>query len=123
MAADEEAPAEGDEPVVEEYAYYGFDPDIVTNYITNRKKLGYVRITVELMVRNADDLIEIEHHDPLLRSAMLEILGNQEEEQVKSITGREQIRRECYDTINRLLKQETGKAMVVNLLFTRYLYD
>lgn len=106
-----------------EYAYYGFEPEIVTNYISSRKKLGFVRVSVELMVASPDDLLVLEHHDPLLRAAIVEILGNQQEEQIKSMTGREDIRRECYDTVNQLLKQETGDAKVVNLLFTRYLYD
>lgn len=105
------------------YAYYGFEPEIVTNYISNRKKLGFVRISVELMVKSPDDLVVIEHHDPLLRAAIVEILGNQPEDRIKSLTGREEIRKECYEELNKLLQQETGRAMVVNLLFTRYLYD
>ncbi|WP_394132579.1 flagellar basal body-associated protein FliL [Shewanella maritima] len=105
------------------YAYYGFEPDIVTNYISNRKKLGFVKISVELMVQNPNDLIDLEHHDPLLRAAIVEILGNQSEDRVKSLAGREEIRRECFEMVNRLIEQETGKATVVNLLFTKYLYD
>ncbi len=108
---------------VEDYAYYGFEPDIVTNYISNRKKLGFVKISVELMVKDPNDLVSLEHHDPLLRSAIVEILGNQSEDKVKSLSGREEIRRECYETVNRLMEQEVGKAIVVNLLFTKYLYD
>jgi flagellar FliL protein len=114
--------AEGEE-ALDNYAYYGFEPDIVTNYISNRKKLGYVKISVELMVKASEDLIVLEHHDPLLRAAIIEILGSQTEDKVKSLTGKEEIRRECYDTLNRLLEQEIGKPLVVNLLFTKYLYD
>ncbi|KFZ35965.1 flagellar basal body protein FliL [Shewanella mangrovi] len=110
-------------PESDTYAYYGFEPEIVTNYISNRKKLGFVRISVELMVKNPDDLVVIEHHDPLLRSAIVEILGNQPEDRIKSLTGREEIRKECYEELNKLLQQETGKSLIVNLLFTRYLYD
>ncbi|MFQ6372088.1 flagellar basal body-associated protein FliL [Shewanella sp. YIC-542] len=109
--------------VSDSYAYYGFEPEIVTNYISNRKKLGFVRISVELMVKDQQDLLSIQHHDPLLRAAIVEILGNQTEDKIKSLTGREDIRRECFETINRLLQHETGKKIVVNLLFTRYLYD
>lgn len=112
-----------DEAELEDYAYYGFEPEIVTNYISNRKKLGFVRISVELMVKNPNDLVDIEHHDPLLRAAIVEILGNQAEDKVKSLTGREEIRRECYEAVNRLMEQEVGRSLVVNLLFTRYLYD
>lgn len=109
--------------ISEEYAYYGFEPEIVTNYISNRKKLGFVRISVELMVKNPADLVSIEHHDPLLRAAIVEILGNQAEDKVKSLSGRDEIRRECYEMVNRLLEKETGRSLVVNLLFTKYLYD
>lgn len=112
-----------DEVALEDYAYYGFEPEIVTNYISNRKKMGFVRISVELMVKDPNDLVSIEHHDPLLRSAIVEILGNQDENKIKSLTGREEIRRECYEKINSLMEQETGRGFVVNLLFTRYLYD
>ncbi|WP_438944568.1 flagellar basal body-associated protein FliL [Shewanella electrica] len=118
-AADEAKPPVGSD----NYAYYGFEPEIVTNYISNRKKLGFVRISVELMVKSPEDLVQIEHHDPLLRSAMVEILGNQPEDRVKSIAGREEIRKECFDELNKLLQQETGKSLIVNLLFTSYLYD
>ncbi|ACJ31655.1 Flagellar basal body-associated protein FliL [Shewanella piezotolerans WP3] len=112
-----------DDKPLEEYAYYGFEPEIVTNYISNRNKLGYVRISVELMVKKPEDLVSLERHDPLLRAAIVEILGNQTEDKVKSLTGKEEIRRECYKMVNRLLEQETGKELVVNLLFTKYLYD
>jgi flagellar FliL protein len=112
-----------DEVALEDYAYYGFEPEIVTNYISNRQKMGFVRISVELMVKDPNDLVSIEHHDPLLRSAIVEILGNQDENKIKSLTGREEIRRECYEKINSLMEQETGRGFVVNLLFTRYLYD
>ncbi|MCK8045053.1 flagellar basal body-associated protein FliL [Shewanella sp. 1CM18E] len=112
-----------DKEELAEYAYYGFEPEIVTNYISNRKKLGYVRISVDLMVKKPEQLVSLERHDPLLRAAIVEILGNQTEDKVKSLTGKEEIRRECYEKINQLLEQETGQPLVVNLLFTKYLYD
>ncbi|MDI5876954.1 flagellar basal body-associated protein FliL [Shewanella xiamenensis] len=117
-AADEKAP-----PPTGDFAYYGFEPEIVTNYISNRKKLGFVKISVELMVNSPDDLVIVERHDPLLRAAIIEVLGNQAEEKIKSLTGREEIRRECFDMVNNLLTTEAGKPIVVNLLFTSYLYD
>ncbi len=112
-----------DNKPLEEYAYYGFEPEIVTNYISNRKKLGYIRLSVELMVKKPQQLVSLERHDPLLRAAIVEILGNQTEDKVKSLTGKEEIRRQCFEKVNQLLEQETGEPLVVNLLFTKYLYD
>ncbi|MGL4900921.1 MAG: flagellar basal body-associated FliL family protein, partial [Shewanella sp.] len=62
-------------------------------------------------------------HDPLLRAAIIEVLGNQPEEKVKSLAGREEIRRECFERLNNLIAQEVGRSLIVNLLFTSYLYD
>lgn len=80
-AADEKEAAPAATPTGE-YAYYGFEPEIVTNYISNRKKLGFVKISVELMVKSPDDLVTVERHDPLLRAAIVEVLGNQSEKRL-----------------------------------------
>lgn len=105
------------------YVYFGFEPEIVTNYLSSRGQMGYVRASIELMVSSPAELTLLEYHEPLLRAGLIEILGNQPSERIKSLSGREDIRRECYDTLNQLLNKETGKTPIVNLLFTRYLYD
>ena len=69
------------------YAYFGFEPDIITNYVAVKKKMGYVRLTVELMVEG-DNLTIVEHHSPLLRDAIINIIGQQSEAKVKSMKGR-----------------------------------
>jgi len=51
------------------YAYVGLEPDIVTNYAgDNSKKLGYVRVTIEMMVADPSKIINVEHHMPLFKS-------------------------------------------------------
>jgi len=115
FAADEEA-------VVDEYAYFGFEPDIITNYISDGKKPGFVRITMEIMVKSAEHIEIIEHHAPLIRATVVEILGEQTEAKIKSAAGKFEIREQCLTAINELLKDETGKALAVRLLFTKYIY-
>ncbi|RGP39581.1 flagellar basal body-associated protein FliL [Colwellia ponticola] len=103
-----------------DYAYYGFQPDIVTNYVAVQKKMGYVRLTVELMVKG-DNLAIVEHHAPLLRDAIINIIGNQTEAKVKSIKGRAEIQLQCEEQVKELLIQETGKPLIKKLLFTQWL--
>lgn len=106
------------------FAYFGLEPDIVTNYLgANARKLGYVRVTIELMLESADSLEAAEHHSPLLRSTVIEIIGRQPEEKVKSLTGREDIRRTCLDELRMLMKKETGSEMIRDVIFTKYLYQ
>ena len=103
--------------------YFGFEPDIITNYIVQgNKKLGYVRITVDLMLNDMSDIRVVEHHTPLLRDAIVEILSKEPEENIKSLTGREEIRKRCTEKLKTLLKQETGQEIVREVLFTKYLY-
>ncbi|WP_245837168.1 flagellar basal body-associated protein FliL [Paraferrimonas sedimenticola] len=106
-----------------DFAYYGLEPEIVTNYIRASNRMGYVRTSIELMAQSPSDLETLEHHDALIRATVVEILGAQTEEQIKSLEGREAIRQLCLTTINELLHHETGRQIVVNLLFTKYLYD
>lgn len=106
-----------------DYAYFGFEPQIITNYIATKKKLGYVRLTVELMVPEPDDLEIVEHHSPLLRDAIIDIIGKQPEAKIKSIKGRTEIRKMCEERVRGLLKQETGQEIIKRLLFTQWLDD
>jgi flagellar FliL protein len=113
----------GQDAARKNYAYFSLEPDIVTNYLSSSaKKLGFVRVTIELMLEDADFLEAAEHHSPLLRAATLEVFGSQTEEKVKSLTGREDIKRSCLERLQALMLKETGSEMVKEVIFTKYLY-
>ena len=105
-------------------AYLSLEPEIVTNYISDSaQKLGYVRVSVELMINDVSQLEIAEHHLPLLRSTAIEIFGQQPAEKVKSLTGREDIRRSILKALQEHMLQETGGEVVKNVIFTKYLYQ
>lgn len=103
--------------------YYAMDPEFVTNYQTEGPALGYVRVKVELMVDNAADIALLKQHDPLLRDAITAILGAQVKDQVRSVAGREEIRKACKKEVEKLLYRETGREVIRDLIFTIYLYQ
>jgi flagellar FliL protein len=104
-----------------DYAYFGFEPSIITNYVAVKKKLGYVRITVELMIEDSSNYETVEHHAPLLRDAIITIIGQQPESKVRSINGRQEIQRLCEIKVKNLLTKETGQPLIKKLLFTQWL--
>jgi flagellar FliL protein len=104
-----------------EYAYFGFEPDIITNYVAVKKKMGYVRLTVELMLEDSNSLEVVEHHAPLLRDAIINIIGQQPEAKIKSINGRYEIQNLCEEQVKSLLAKETGQPLIRKLLFTQWL--
>ena len=107
-----------------EVVYYGFDPDIVTNYISgNRRSLGYIRITVELMLEDKSFLPAIEHHEPLILDIIYGTISKQPEDKIKSLTGREEIRLTLLDQLQQAMKREAGNPIIRDILFTKYLYQ
>ena len=105
------------------YGYLSLEPDIITNYIgPSAKKLGYVRVTVELMIDSVDVLDIAEHHLPLLRATAIEIFGQQPEDKVKSLTGREDIRLAILKALQDHMRKEAGASIVKDVIFTKYLY-
>ncbi len=104
-----------------DYAYFGFEPSIVTNYVAVKKKMGYVRLTVELMIEESSNYEAVEHHSPLLRDAIITIIGQQPEAKIKSINGRHEIQQLCEEKVKSLLTKETGKPLIKKLLFTQWL--
>jgi flagellar FliL protein len=115
--------AQDNAPLKTNYAYFGFDPDIVTNYITpTTEKLGYVRVTMELMLVDKKYLPVVEHHEPLLLDKIVTALGRENADAIKSLTGREEIRLKILNQVRDTLKKETGQDILKDVLFTKYLY-
>ncbi len=104
-------------------AYFTLEPDLTTNFYTKGKKLGYVQVRIDIMVMSQQDLAIVEHHQPLIRDAVIELLGKQTEDTIKSLAGREDLRKTLVTKINQALLPETGRNVISDLLFTKYLYQ
>lgn len=121
LHAQEPAPAA---PAAAKVVYHGFDPDIVTNYVTDgQKSLGYVRVTMELMIKDEKFLEIVEHHEPLILDAIVNVFGKEMDTTIKSLQGREEVRMKILQKVNELMKKETGSELVQDVLFTKYLYQ
>ena len=105
--------------------YYPFQPDITTNYIKLEvsRHLGFVRVALEAVVDDVEDMGVIEHHDALLRNAFIEIFGQAQEGKIKSLIGREELRHACLERARELLERETGRPVIRDLIYTTYLYQ
>ncbi|WP_375321382.1 flagellar basal body-associated protein FliL [Aliivibrio logei] len=112
-----------EEDTAPQMGYFTLAPDLTTNFVTKGKKLGYIQVRVDILVADNRELPNLEHHNPQIRNALVEVLGQQPEQRIKSLAGREEIRKECLTAINEVLLTETGKTLAVDLLFTKYIYQ
>ncbi|USD65396.1 flagellar basal body-associated protein FliL [Vibrio sp. SCSIO 43136] len=106
-----------------QFSYYTLQPDLTTNFHTTGKKLGYLQVRIDIMVNDPTYVPMLEQHNPLIRDAIVETLGQQSEDMVRSLSGREDLRKLLIDELNELLLAETGKTVISDLLFTKYLYQ
>ncbi|WP_114787969.1 flagellar basal body-associated protein FliL [Vibrio tetraodonis] len=104
-------------------AYFTLEPDLTTNFYTKGKELGYIQVRIDIMVANSADLSIIELHQPLIRDAVIELLGKQSGDTITSLAGREDLRKTLVDKLNAILLPETGRTVIADLLFTKYLYQ
>ncbi|MCP3429044.1 flagellar basal body-associated FliL family protein [Opacimonas viscosa] len=108
----------------ENIGYVSMEPEIVTNYITeSASKIGFVRMSIDLMTEDVEFIPMVESHLPLLRATVIEILGQHQAYKVKSLTGREEIRLQIKKELNALLELETGAPRIKEVLLTKYLYQ
>lgn len=109
----------------DDVSYYGFEPDITTNYLKegNDYRLGFIRVAIEVMVPDPSYVSVVEHHAPLLRNAFVSILSTATERQVRTMTGRDQLRLKCIERAKELMQQETGNPVIRDVLFTKYIYQ
>ncbi|ORT51336.1 flagellar basal body-associated protein FliL-like protein [Vibrio sp. qd031] len=105
------------------FSYYTLEPELTTNFHTTGNKLGYIRVQIDIMVAHDSYLPILQLHDPLIRDTVVALLGEQDENTITSLLGREELRRTMLDEINAMLLVETGKTLVSDLLFTKYLYQ
>ena len=104
-------------------AYFTLEPDLTTNFYTKGQRLGYIQVRIDIMVANSMDLPLIELHQPLIRDAVVELLGKQSEDAIKSLAGRENLRKTLVEQLNNILLPETGRTLIADLLFTKYIYQ
>ena len=104
-----------------DYQYYPLNPDIITNYVKVGKRIGFVRISAELLVNSKNDFSLVEKHAPLIRDRI--ITGEHNEKEIKSAAEREEIRLRCLLEINDVVAAITGTRPIQDLFFTTFLYQ
>ena len=103
--------------------YHTLTPELVTNYPTTGKRLGYVRLTISLMYEENDDEAILMEHTALIRDILIQTIGQQSQETIRMTHRREEWRQKALQNIQNQLTQLTGKQRVLDLLFTKYLYQ
>ena len=104
--------------------YVSIEPVIVTNYLKKpSKKLGYVQLKAQLVVRSKESVDLVMMHMPLIRDYIVEFLGFTEEKVIKDVSSRNRMRLAMTTGIQKLLTDNAGAPLIEDLVFTHFMWD
>ena len=115
----EAALAEPLEPVKKPAIYYPIKPEVVVNY-GDKGRQRYAQIEVTLLIRDDDVIPAVELHAPAISNALILTIGGQEYADVQTAEGKELLRQQCLQAIQKILEKEIGKPGVEQVLFTSF---
>lgn len=102
--------------------YTEIQPAFVVNY-GGPGRLKYLKVTVTLMTNSQLAADTAEHHEPLVRNALVDMLSRQTDEAVTTVVGQEQLRQDATQVVKDLFQQEVGHPVIEDLLFQNFIYQ
>lgn len=87
--------------------YYAMDPPFVVN-LNEGPRMHFMQITVQLMSRDPAIIAAIEANLPPLRDALIMLLSHQSGETMRSVQGREEVRKQALSDVQKVMAEVAG---------------
>lgn len=100
--------------------YLPLDPPFVVNLNGGLDGPQYLQIEIQLMTRDSVSLANLEQHTPAIRARLLMLLSQQTAEGIADRAGKERLQTTALAEVQKLMRAETGKPAVEELLFTSF---
>ena len=112
-----------EEEQVKKTYYYDLDPNIITNYQRDpKRRLGFITVDVQFQVTGHDRYTLLALHKALIQNYVIDVLNSQDEAIVKDIEKRDELRELIKEKLKVVFKEETGKEVIDEVWFTKYMY-
>lgn len=122
-AAQADKPKAGDkakEPVAKApLNYIPLDPPFVVNFAGDTD-IRFLQVTVEVGTRDPDMVERIKEQRPAIRNNLVMLFSNQDPYALNTREGKEKLRTDALGEIQKVMKQETGRAGVESVFFTSF---
>lgn len=115
----EEASTEKVETVADPVSYVNIAQPFVFN-VSGDARDRMVQIKVQLMVRGTENEDQARYHSPLVESTLLSTFASATVEQLRSATGRIELRDQATDDIKAAMTKVVGKPVIERVLFTDF---
>lgn len=101
--------------------YHPLKPSFVANFgDTEGKKLKYIKADISVRAFSGEAISAVMDHNAIVRHQIVMTLSAQTEESLASSEGQENLRLALVEKVKAVLKEETGKEHIDDLLFTSF---
>ena len=99
--------------------YLAIDPPFVVNF-SDQNQMRFLQITMDVMAYDPNAIEAVKKHLPVIRNNLVMLLSSQSAKTLFSLQGKQHLRQECLEEIQRILKERTGKKGVEDVYFTSF---
>jgi flagellar FliL protein len=101
--------------------YIPLGKPMVLNLATTGRRLTFLQVTGDVLVRDESKKDEVEVHVPAIRHELILLLSEQDATDMKSPVKREEVRKQATANVKERIKQLVGSDEVSEVLFSTFL--
>lgn len=114
-----------DKPVAsaagKESHYLPLDPPFVVNFSGSGSRARFLQLNLEVMAHDREALEGIKKHMPVVRNNLVLLFSSQSFETLNSHEGKEKLRTQALEEIQKVLVEHTGKPGINAVYFTSFI--
>lgn len=99
--------------------YYTLESNLVVNF-RNPGRVRYLQVGIELMTRDRRAVEAVKQHSPVLRNNLVMLLSDQTFESLDGREGKERLRLEALEEVQKLMEALYGSPAIESLYFTTF---
>lgn len=100
-------------------AYKTIDPAFVVN-IQDGARFRFLQVEVDVMSKDPTAFARLDKVMPRVKSELTMLFGSLQRENVQTIEGQKALQAQALETINTVLKEETGQGGIAAVYFTKF---
>ncbi len=97
--------------------YLELTPAFVVN-VKDGEEVHHMQVEIQVKVANPEAAGLIEEHKPAIRHALVLLLSGQEVKEVRTVQGKEKLRKEALEAVQKVLEENAGTKGIEALYFT-----
>jgi len=117
QAADEE---EGEKAVEDDAKYFELSPPFVVNLQDTGKRIRFLQARIQILAYGNAKIEIVKTHDAAVRDALITLLSAQTREDISTAKKKKALQEKALKTVQKVLKEETGRQQIEGLYFTSF---